>query len=504
MVAIDFGRQSNPGRDSQMSSARLVNAYMEVVGEGGKGQYPISCLPGLTRWDSATTTYADYVARGVHTVTGKGLYAVLGNKLVRFIDTSSYEEVGTIAGTSENGAADDYGYVGMASDMESGPYLGIVTEDGLYYYCNTATGVLTLYEGADLPAPKSITFLDRYFVFAVADGRIFHTAVGDISDVDPLSFAYAESRADGLQNVVAHRGALVALGDQSLEIWENVGTSPFAFSPIRADIDVGCLAGQTVTQIKEGIAWVDQYGQVQYMRGSEPEPIGTPSLVRAIEALTDTQKATLRGCHYQFSDNNIYSLTSDVWTWEYNAKTKLWHERESRNSNNWRGQLSAEFDGKFIIAEDDTGYLYYIDPTSYTEGADYYTVIAQSPPQHLFPNGGIVNSVAVDAVRGVGRTAGDADAQDPQLMLDWSIDGGKTWTGGERESLGAAGEYSKRITFRRLGRFEENGISFRLSCSSSVMRSIMAADVQFSPLRVGGADMGGGGGGGQANEQGRQ
>lgn len=493
MVAIDFGHQSNPGRDSQISAARLVNAYMESQSDG-KSQHPVLCLPGLTRWDGASATYEDYVARGIHVVTGKGLYAVLGNKLVRFIDATAYEGVGTIAGASEYSTADGYGYVGMASNMASEPYLGIITEDGLYYYFNTVTGVLTLYEGEDLPAPKSITFLDRYFVFAIADGRIFHTEVGG-TDVNPLSFAYAESRADGLQNVIAHRGALVVLGDKSLEIWENVGTSPFAFAPIRADIGIGCMAGQTVVQIKEGVAWVDQYGLVQYMRGSEPEPIGTAPLVRAIEALSDTQRATLRACHYQFSDNSIYSLTSDVWTWEYNAKTKMWHEHQSRNASNWRGRVAAEFDNKTIIAERDTGYLYYINTSTYTEDGDYYTVIAQGPPQHLFPSGGTVNAVFVDAVRGVGRTAGDADAQAPQLMLDWSVDGGKTWIGGERASLGAAGEYSTRITFRRLGRFGENGISFRLACSSSVMRAIMATDVQFSPLHVGG--------GGQVNEQGR-
>ena len=73
-------------------------------------------------------------------------------------------------------------------------------------------------------------------MFSIPDGRIFHTSLNDALTVNALSYATASSRSDGLRRIVTHRGALIALGESSLEIWEDAGTTPFAFARIRADI----------------------------------------------------------------------------------------------------------------------------------------------------------------------------------------------------------------------------------------------------------------------------
>ena len=36
-------------------------------------------------------------------------------------------------------------------------------------------------------------------------------------------------------------------------------------------------------------------------------------------------------------------------------------------------------------------------------------------------------------------------------MLDWSDDGGRTWSSTRQVDLGGVGEFTKRILFRRLG-----------------------------------------------------
>lgn len=483
MTAIDFGTSSAPGISSQVAAARVVNAYAEQLPSGAKSPLMLTACPGLTRWDSAGATYTG-ANRGMLSVVGRGLFAVLGNQLVQFTTAASHNQLGTIGGASLTGAAGGLGFVTMAANMKAeAPQLGIVTEDGLYYYVDTGTGAVTQYVGEDLPAPAAIDFLDRYFLFAIPDGRFMHSGIDDAGNIDPLAFAYAESRADGLKRVFAHRGAAVLLGDTSLEIWEDAGTEPFAFAPIRADIDIGCIAGASAARVPDGLMWVDQHGNVQHMSGSEPETVSTPALVRLIEQLSDAERAGLCGSSYAFSGHSFYALSSTRWTWEYDATTKLWHERQSRGRANWQVQTIAEHNNRFIAGTSSGGALFLIDPAAVDEDGEAFTVIAQGQYVHGFPAGGIVDAVCIDAVRGVGDSGGDADAQNPLLLLGWSIDGGKTWGGGRQLPLGGAGEYRKRIEARRLGKFDVDGIVFRLTCSAAVLRTIMTADVTGRPAK---------------------
>jgi hypothetical protein len=50
---------------------------------------------------------------------------------------------------------------------------------------------------------------------------------------------------------------------------------------------------------------------------------------------------------------------------------------------------------------------------------------------------------------GVGLTTGQGS--DPQLMLDYSDDGGLTWEALPNKSIGAIGQYEKRVEWRALG-----------------------------------------------------
>lgn len=478
MTQIDFGRFTDRGRSGQVSSYRLINGYAEKQGQGqgqtGKGPLPVYGVPGFVRWDDG-----DYegVIRGSHKVRNKGLYAVLGNELVRFIGGPSHAVIGAVSGFSATQAAGGLGFVTMASNMKGEPQLGIVTEDGLYYHLETGADVLTLYAGADLPKPRSIDFLDRYFLFAIEDGRFFHTGLDDAGNINALSFAYAESNADGLVGVFAHRGAAIALGEESMEIFENAGTQPFAFTPTRADIEVGCASLPSVTRVKDGLAWVDQDSDVQLMRGSEPEAIGTPDLSRLIYALSDNARARLKGDYYSFGKKRFYALSSDNWTWEFDLAEGVWHERRSRGRPNWLAQCVTKFDGDYIAGSRVDGKLYRIDGNVYSEDGDAAILRAQSQTVHFFPRGGKCHKLTVDMITGEGSIG-----EDDYLMLESSTDGGANWVNHGAESIGRLGERNKRVQWRQLGRFDEKGVIFALSSSAAVLRGIVNVDADIVPL----------------------
>src|SRR6185312_5771925 len=107
---------------------------------------------------------------------------------------------------------------------------------------------------------------------------------------------------------VAHRGALIALGEASLEIWEDAGTQPFAFAPIRADIDIGCIAEQSVATVADALIWVDHNGVVRQMTGSEPERISTHALERAVATLSWGERRGLYAVYTHFNGHDFYAL----------------------------------------------------------------------------------------------------------------------------------------------------------------------------------------------------
>jgi hypothetical protein len=95
-----------------------------------------------------------------------------------------------------------------------------------------------------------------------------------------------------------------------------------------------------------------------------------------------------------------------------------------------------------------------------------------------------VHELSVDILPGFGVNGADPDAADPQLLLNWSDDGGRTWVGGVTASLGKAGERGATASFYQLGAVPRAGRTFQLSSSASVMRGILNADARVQPIRA--------------------
>jgi hypothetical protein len=472
MVAVDFGHTSNPDKTGFGSNQRLLNAYPEALGDAAKSPLPVYAVPGTSRFDAGATGL-NGPCRGMLYVFGKGLYVIAGTAAALFDDQGNATPVsGTIGGSS---------MAIMAANQRPNPQIGIVADD-VYYVLDTGTNAITEPNISTLPAPNSVTFLDGYLVFSIPDGRIFHTNLNDALTVNALAYGTASSRSDGLRRIVTHRGALIALGETSLEIWEDVGTTPFAFAPIRADVDIGCIAGQTVTTVADALLWTDQNGMVRQLTASEPVRISTHALERAISDLSWDERRALRAVYTHFNGHDFYALTSPYWTWEFDLATGLWHERASGGLPNWFAQGYESFSGKVVIGSSENASLHVLDDSSQTESGNPYLFLAQSAPLHAFPKGLIVDQLDVDIIPGVGITGPNAEAANPELMLDWSDDGGSTWSGGRTASLGRVGERMAVASFHQLGATLRAGRTFRLSSSSPVSRGILNADARVRPI----------------------
>src|SRR5262245_40435156 len=232
MVAIPFPLSSSPAHYDQVESqGRLINLFSEALGEQ-RGAKRIR-VPGMTEFLTSSETGF----RGMFLV-GSTLYM-------------AYEDV-LMRGTSAGGAMTTHAALSgttpvyfARNNKSPTPDKVVVSENGAFTIVDA--GTINAYPDVDLPQPNSCFSLDGYIVFTLGDGRAFDTAVY------ALSFSTAEAKPDGLVRGVAHGGRAFFFVQQSLEIWTNVGSSPFPFQRA-AVVPFGLIGPDAVA------GWEDGFG----------------------------------------------------------------------------------------------------------------------------------------------------------------------------------------------------------------------------------------------------
>lgn len=387
---LNLGLGSNIGRDGEVANVRHINCYVEDAGTDAKARTPIYVCPGLTRFDNGSYTG---IARGLIQLNDSALIAFLGNEVVSLDTGGVTTTLGTLVGS---------GRVHLARNRNAAPQIAIITSAGQYYILQS--GSISQISDADLPVPNSVTYLKGFFLFSIADGRIFQSDL-DASGVGALAFDSANSRSEGLVRVFTHAGFLYAFGKKTTEIWQadpTLASEPFVFSPIQQDIDYGLLAAHSVAQVGTGLAWVDDDGIVRLGRDGGAQRISNHAVERAIEDLTNAERSTIAGRQWFHQGHEFYTLFSDQFTWTHDLLTGQWHERMSYGSDTWLVNDIISFDGKQICGNEDDGALYRIDPNNYTEDGNHLILDIRAPVVHTFPMGYIANTLEVDAIMGVG------------------------------------------------------------------------------------------------------
>ena len=351
--------------------------------------------------------------------------------------------------------------------------------------CNTENGsfivtssTITSFLDPDLPQPNSITQLDGYFLWTIGDGRIFASELNSTA-VNALSFTTAQANPDGLLRGTVHGQQFFAWGQSSIQVYQDVGTTPFPLSPVTI-IPVGLIEQWAIAGYEPGWGgpqiFVASDGTVRKLNGYTPEVVSTKDVERAIHDVSN--KALLRASVYVEVGHPIWSLSSPTWTWEYNNSTGYWHERASSNMTRWRAEQSALFFNNWIIGDTTSGKLFRIDEAVFTEDGNAIAMTLESGPVKNFPARIQVASAFFDWTTGTAPLVGSDDAVNPSVSISWSHDGGASYSGALlRRSLGTQGQVSKQIRVNRLGLSTQHGMRFRLVTTSPIYRTFRGGSV---------------------------
>ncbi len=417
-------------RSVNFGTQRSVNLY-PVLDKDGKSQVGLFGTPGLIRFAELAGE-----VRGLHVMDGT-LYAVAGNMLYSVDSAGNATSLGSISSAT-----------GPVSMADNGTEIAI------------ADGTLNIYTSGAITttafAATRVQFLDGYFLFNEPDsGRFRYTGLYAGVTIDSLDVATAEGAPDDVVSLIVDHREIWLFGSNSTEVWYNSGGADVPFARIQgALIETGCAAAHSVAKADNSVFWVssDDRGNGHVMRANGYVPqIVSDRGIELILASGDISDA--RGYTYQQEGHTFYVLTLPTLdrTVVYDASTGLWHERMwwDGAEHRHRGQCYAFAYGKHLVGDHTNGRVYQLSLDTYADDGDELVALRES--QHLSADGKrmVFASLQVDLEAGVGLVSGQGS--DPQIMLQWSDDGGHTWGSEHWRSMGKIGEYRRRALWHRLG-----------------------------------------------------
>jgi hypothetical protein len=304
---------------------------------------------------------------------------------------------------------------------------------------------------------NTVDIVDNYFVYNRPASQQF-AASNPLSPITPaLSFSSKDGAPDNLVSLIVDHREVYCLGEQSSEVWVDVGSFPFPFQRIPGtSTQHGIAAKFSVSRLGNSFAYVSRNNrgeaQIMMMNGYVPTRISTHAVEQTLlnQYIDDAISWT-----YQQEGHECYVVsfpTLDL-TWVYDISTTMWHKWLSIDTTNTyhrhRGNCCAVFNGKVYVGDFDNGIIYLLDPSNFTDNGGEIRRLRRAPHIVTDFQREYLDELQIQFQPGVGNQSDPG--QSPQAMLRWSNDGGSTWSNEHWTSIGAVGLYKNRAIWRRLG-----------------------------------------------------
>ena len=384
------------------------------------------------------------------------LYVVMKNKVYRVGTDWNYIEItGTLISTT--------GPVGMAS---GGGYVVIVDGEKLYSISETT---LTAYSvgGGDC-TPQTVDYLDTYFIVSDLNSQRFYVSDNDNpTSWSALDYASKESHAGNIRAVRVNFNDLFLFGEKTSEVWLNSGSSDFPFQQAGGGvIQKGIGAVHSIAEMDNSIFWLADDLMVYRLNGYQPQMISTALINQQIAGITAPEEATAYS--FVMNGNSFYVITfpSDNKTLVYNAATGLWHQWAywipgSNVYTRHRSNCYAYFNGYHVVGDFENARIYTLDADTYTDNSaairrERTAPILIGDRTHYF-----MRRLEIEFKAGMGLVTGQGS--DPECMLQYSDDGGRTYGNELWAKVGKIGAYKDRSIWRRLGRFRTRKIKIAMT-----------------------------------------
>lgn len=412
-----------------IGSSRLLNCYAEVQPPEGKSPTGIIRAEGII----ASADFNDR-GRGLYRFQQR-LYAVVGSQLYSLDADGTSHVIGLIQGSS------------VCTFADNGLQMVICDPVTSYIY-DGALGQIT---DPDFNRGIQCGVIDSYILFISPEGQFFGSNLAQASSYDALDFATPEGAPDKTIGLIADHRQAALLGTDSLELWEDVGGTGFAFGrSSNGFVELGGAAGYSLAKADNSFYWLASDLTVRRLDGATPVKVSQPGVEQAIAEYAKTSTVSdARGFGYTLNGHIFYVLTFPTagHTWVLDATTREWHERESYGLTRWRPCATAFCYGRNYVQDYQTGRVGWLDATTHSEWGGIQRMSWTYPG--IYNKGKLLthSRLAVRVDTGTGNGAGS----EPFIQLEISDDDGHKFVTVENQSLGKQGHYKKTVEWTQLG-----------------------------------------------------
>lgn len=457
---------------------RCINLYA-VLHEFGTGkEKEVGMLVGTPGLRTLTTLAAGRTRGGYKSSKNDRAFVVAGNKLYEITKSGS-----TWSGTERGTLNSSTGPVSMS---DNGIQMMIV-DGGNGYSFTFGSNTFAQIVDVDFPGADMVDYMDGYLIFNRPNtGQYGITDINGIS-IDGLDFSTAEGNPDNLVGLLVDNGELWLFGEYTIEIHFNSGNADFPFERVSGGrISIGCLAPFSIARMNNARYWLGRneggFGIIYEATSTTPKRISTHAVELAIQSYSDVSDA--RAYTYQQNGHNFYVLnfpTANT-TWVYDSTTGLWHERAYTNDGTLerhRGDWHMVAFSAHVVGDYETGKIYELSHDVYEDDGAVLTRKRITP--HV-SSGGVrlqYNSLQLDIETGVGLD-GIQQGTDPQVMMQFSDDGGHSWSHEKWTGFGKIGARLKRAIWRRMGVSRDRVYS--VTITDPVPVRIIGAEIEIERL----------------------
>lgn len=345
------------------------------------------------------------------------------------------------------------------------------------------TGSLAVIASAGFPNGATVVdFLNGYFLVdnpnATPQGRFNWSKQYDGTQWNSLDFATAESNPDPLVNLIVNFGQLFLFGSVTTEVWTASGDTAIFRRVGAAGIEWGLAAKWSIDKYSTNsliFLGKNKLGKTQLvtMQGYTVTPIASPDLTNA---LNKRNPATATGFSYALDAHSFYQINFPDLSMLYDDASNSITQVQYGTSGRHLAEMMVELNNTLYVTDYSTGQLYKFLPDCYTDNGNPIIRTVQS--KHLFSASNMItlNELYLDMESGVGLDGG-VQGSNPQVMCQWSKDGGRTWGNQIWQSFGANGAYQQRAVWRNLGRARDFVLRFQISDPVKVVIAGAAARI---------------------------
>jgi len=241
----------------------------------------------------------------------------------------------------------------------------------------------------------------------------------------------------------------------------------------------GTVAALSVATGGDNLFWLGSsaagFGQIWMSNNYTPVKISTNSIDHMIDSLPSVTDATAFTYTQEGHIFYVLNFTTGNKTFVYDVSTAEWHERadwDGKKFNRYAPNCHCLFNDQNLVGDYRNANIYILDLNNYTDNGKIVRRIRTGPHIHSDRKRIFFKEFEIDIERGVGLD-GVGPAANPQAFLQWSDDGGFTWSNEYWGQFGGRGQYKTRLHWHRLGYSRDR--VFRLTVSDPVKTVLIAA-----------------------------